>query len=82
MQVVLAGIEWKFCFVYLDDILVWSSSVEEHMEHLSIVFNCLCKAGLTLKPRKCSFAQTQVLYLGHVISVDGVLPDPMKTNKV
>ena len=76
MQVVLAGIEWKFCFVYLDDILVCSSTFEEHMEQLKIMFEHLRKAELTLKPRKCTFARNRVVYhLGHVISVDGVSPD-------
>ena len=41
MQVVLVGIEWKFCFVYLDDILVCSETFEEHMEHLKRVFEQL-----------------------------------------
>ena len=76
MQVILAGIEWKFCFVYLDDILVCSSTFEEHMEHLNIVFEHLRKAELTLKPRKYTFARNRVVYhLGHVISVGGVSPD-------
>ena len=82
MQVVLAGIEWKFCFVYLDDILVCSETFEEHLEHLQEVFERLRKACLTLKPKKCFFAQALVKYLGHVISRDGVSPDPDKTQKV
>ncbi len=80
MQVILAGIEWKFCFVYLDDILICFRTFEEHMEHLRTVFERLHKAGLTLKPQKCSFSRTTVTYLGHVISVDGVAPDHEKTN--
>ena len=54
MQVVLAGLEWKCCFVYLDDILVCSKSFEEHMEHLFLVLERLHQAGLTLKPKKCA----------------------------
>ncbi len=64
----LSGIEWKFCFVYLDDILVCSETFEEHLEYLKIVFERLREAGPTLKPRKCFFAQTRVIHLGHVIS--------------
>ena len=82
MQAVLAGMEWKFCFVYLDDILVCSRTLEEHLDHLQQVFNRLRKAGLTLKPKKCSFLQDQVIYLGHVISSKGIAPDPAKTQKV
>ena len=62
--------------------MVCSKTFEEHMERLSIVFERLRKANLTLKPQKCSFARTQVVYLGHVISIDGVSPDPEKTSKV
>ncbi len=83
MQVVLVGIEWKFCFVYLDDILVCSETFRSIMEHLKTVFEWLSRAGLTLKPRKCFFArdhvtylvscaQTTITYLGHVISREGV----------
>ena len=52
MQAVLAGMEWDFCFVYLDDILVRSRTFEEHLDHLYQVFDRLRKAGLTLKPKK------------------------------
>jgi len=55
MQVVLAGLEWKCCFVYLDDILVCSKTFEEHMEHLRLVFERLRRAGLTLKQRNAAF---------------------------
>ena len=68
MQVVLAGLEWSSCFVYIDDILVASKSFEEHLSHLKEVFSRLRKAGLCLKPKKCSFLCDQVVYLGHVIS--------------
>ena len=82
MQIVLAGIEWKFCFVYLDDILICSETFEEHLQHLSAVLERLHKANLTLKPKKCFFLQRVVVYLGHVISQNGVSPDPEKTSKV
>ena len=55
MQVVLAGLEWTSCFVYIDDILVASKTFDEHMVHLQEVFDRLRKAGLRLKPKKCSF---------------------------
>ena len=59
-----------------------SETFEEHLEHLKIVFERLREAGLTLKPKKCFFAQIRVIYLGHVISREGVSPDPEKTSKV
>ena len=82
MLAVLAGMECDFCFVYFDDILVCSKTLEEHMEHLQQVFNRLQEAKLTLKPKKCSFQQDEVIYLGHVISRKGIAPDPSKTQKV
>ena len=82
MQVVLRGIEGKFCFVYIDDILVCSKTFEEHLKHLEQVFERLNKAGLTLKPKKCCFLRKEVLYLGHVISGKDIAPDPAKTQKI
>ena len=51
MQAVLAGMEWGFCFVYLDDILVCSRIFEEHLDNLQQIFDRLRKAGLTVKPK-------------------------------
>ena len=62
--------------------MVCSKSLEEHLQHLQQTFERLRKAGLTLKPKKCAFLQKQVIYLGHVISSDGISPDPSKTQKV
>ena len=53
MQVVLAGLDWKSCFVYLDDILIVSETFDEHLKHLSKVFSQLHKAMLRLKLKKC-----------------------------
>ena len=72
MQKVLAELEWRTCFVYLDDILVASRSFDEHLQHLHKVFTRLRDAGLRLKPRKCSLLRDEVPFLGHIISIDGV----------
>ena len=82
MQTVLAGLEWRTCFVYLDDILVVSRSFDEHLQHLNEVFVRLRQAGLRLKPRKCNLLRDEVPFLGHVISTKGVRPDPAKIEKV
>ena len=82
MQVVLSGLEWKCCFVYIDDILIASKSFKEHLIHLNLVFERLHKAGLHLKPTKCDFLREQVPYLGYIISKYGIQPDPSKTDKV
>lgn len=70
MTQVLRGLNWKFCLVYVDDILVFSNSFEQHMHHLHQIFSRLQSARLTLKPSKCCFALKKVHYLGHVITKD------------
>ena len=81
MQVVLSGLEWKCCFVHIDDILIASKSFEEHLNYLNLVFERLHKAGLRLKPTKCHFLREQVPYLGYIISEYRIQPDPRKTEK-
>ena len=82
MQVVLAGLERKGVFVYLDNILVASKSFNEHLQQLREVFERLRSAGLRLKPKKCLFLRNEVPYLGHVVTAQGIKPDPAKTEKV
>ncbi len=82
MQRILAGLEWKSCFVYLDDVLVASRTFDEHLQHLRDVFLRLREAHLRLKPKKCGLLRQKVPFLGHVISGDGIQPDPAKTEKV
>ena len=80
MDLVLAGIKWHHCLVYLDDVLVFSRSFDEHLTHLVSVFDRLRKAGLKLAPKKCHICRMQVHYLGHVVSARGVSVDPAKTS--
>ena len=68
--------------MYIDDILVCTRTFEEHLEYLAQVFDRLRMAGLTLEPRKCSFLLEQVIYFGHIISKNGILPDPSKVLEV
>lgn len=68
----------KFVFVFFDDILVYSRSLEDHISHLDDVFNCLLQQQFYLKQSKCSFAQSSIAYLGHIVSAQGVGPDPEK----
>jgi hypothetical protein len=69
----------KFVLIFMDDILVFSKTLEEHTEHLKLVFQTLMDHQLFLKFSKCTFAQQQISYLGHIISEDGVGTDPSKT---
>ena len=82
MDLVLAGVQWTQCLVYLDDVIIVGRDFEEHLQNLSTVLQKLREAGLQLKPSKCSFCQESVSYLGHIVSREGVSTDPEKTAKV
>lgn len=79
MNEVLAPFLCKFVMVFLDDILMYSPTLESHSHHLSLVLHKLRENKLYMKQSKCSFAQTKLEYLGHTISMDGVATDPTKT---
>ena len=82
MYLVLAGLQWSHCLVYLDDVVVLGRSFDEHLRNLELVFRRLREAGLHLKPSKCSLFRHKVQYLGHIISREGVAADPSKIEKV
>ena len=67
-----------FAFRYLDDILVFSANIKEHLEHMRILFQRLREADLKLSKRKCCFLKAHVQYLGHYISGSGLEPVPEK----
>ena len=82
MEAVLHGLARRHCVIYLDDILVFSQTFEEHLQHLHQVFSRLRQAGLRLKPKKCAFVRPKVSYLGHVVSHEGIAVDPAKVKAV
>ena len=73
---------FKHVFIFLDDLLVYSDTPVEQLEHLERVFLKLRAARLKLKPKKCGLFQTQVNYLGHVLVKTGIRPNPKKLEAV
>jgi hypothetical protein len=72
----------KFVQVFIDDILIYSRTMEEHDEHLRLVLQCLRENKLYGKLSKCSFYQSKIHYLGHVISDEGIVVDPTKVEAI
>ena len=70
----------KFVMTYLDDIIIFSENESQHLEHLETVFSCLREAGLKMKWSKCAFFKSEIHYLGHLISPEGISPLPNKLN--
>ena len=66
---------FEYLLIYLDDLIIFSKTLEEHMAHLEIVFDILHKAGLRLNLKKCNFFQKRIEYLGHVVTGKGVWPN-------
>eukprot|EP00731_Ephydatia_muelleri_P013103 Em0007g413a len=82
MEKVLSGLHWTTCLVYLDDILIFSATVEDHLVRLRDVLDRLKNAGLKIKPSKCHLMRKSIKYLGHVVSEHGIKTDPEKTRCV
>ena len=80
-NIVLQGCE-SYATAYLDDIIIFSKTADEHCEHIQDVFNRLRNHGLKLKLKKCKFFQQETDYLGFVINREGVKPDPKKVEAI
>ena len=81
-DMVLAGLQWTTCLVYLDNVIVVGRTFEEHLKNLSHVLKRLRAAGLQLQPKKCCLCAQKVEFLGHIVSPAGVSTDPKKIEKV
>jgi len=79
---VVSGLELEVCLVYLDDVIVFSSTLDQHLERLRQVLGRFSAAGLKLKPSKCFLLQRKVAFLGHLVSGDGISTDPEKISAV
>ena len=82
MDIVMAGLHLDVCLVYLDDIVVYCRTAFEHLHRLRAVFQRLRSAGLKLKPEKCMLFRRSIVFLGHVLSADGISTDPEKIQAV
>lgn len=82
MNKVLEGINNRYAMAYLDDVVIYSETVDEHLEHLRDVLDRLSRAGLKIKPSKCVFFKKELKYLGHIISGDGLRPDEEKVSAI
>ena len=72
----------EFAIVFIDDILIFSKSADEHRRHVEVVLSELCEHRILLKPSKSVWAQAELPYLGHIIGRDGIKPDPKKVQSV
>ncbi|GFU45198.1 transposon Tf2-6 polyprotein [Trichonephila clavipes] len=82
MDNLLRHFKWTMCLCYLDDIIVFSETFEDHLIRLRLVLKCLQEVGLRLNSKKCLFAAQEVKILGHLVSSNGVRPDPDKIKAV
>ena len=82
MDRVLQGLEHKIALAYLDDIIVYGSTVNEVLDNLNVVLGRIGDSGVKLKAKKCFLFQRETNYLGHVISSEGVKCDPAKIEAV
>ena len=70
------------CLVYIDDVIIHSTTEQEHLNSLELVFQCLRKYNLRLKPSKCQFFQSTLKFLGHIVSNKGISADPDKVQAI
>ena len=78
MDRVLCGMRWSRCLVYLDDVISFGGTVTEALGRLEEVLCRLSNFGLKLKAKKCTFMQTEVVFLGHIVGRTGLVCDPAK----
>ena len=78
VEKVLVGLTWKTCAPYLEDIIILSSTPEEHLARLRLVFERFRAQNSKISPDKCDFFRMKVQFLGHIVTEDGLEVDPSK----
>ena len=82
MEMCLGDQQYVTLLFYLNDICAFGSSIDEMLDRIALVFQCLKEFNLKIKPKKSFFFQTNVLFLGHILSKEGISPNPEKVSKV
>ena len=74
----MGELNFIYCLIYLDDLIMFLWTIEEHLHQLRVVFDCLREYNLKLKPSKCSLFREEIDYLAHKVSKEGVQPSNIK----
>jgi hypothetical protein len=82
MDAMLVGLRDVEVLMYLDDLLLFSETTEDHVRRMRLVFESVRETNFKLSADKCMFAVPEVVYLGHVVNKDGVAPDPSKVTAI
>ena len=82
MQNCMGELNFIYCLIYLDDLIVLSQTAEEHLHRLCVVFDCLREYNLKLKPSKCSLFKEEINYLAHKVSKKGVRPSDINMRAI
>lgn len=82
MNIVMQGLDFNICLCFIDDVIIYSETIPEHLERLEMVFERLQEANLKLKVSKCHLLQHKVQFLGYIVSEEGIGADPEKTAAV
>ena len=82
MDRVLGDLKWRSCIIYIDDIIIYSPTFDQHLADITQVFERLAGANLSIKLSKCMFCADEVKYLGYIISQEGIRTDPDKVHAI
>lgn len=82
METILGELRGTLCFVYIDDIIIFSENVSQHLHDIRTVFQRLQNAGLTINLKKSKFCLQEIGFLGHVVSTQGIMADPSKIEAI
>ena len=82
MEQCLGDQQFITLLLYLDDICIFAPTINDMLDHIELVFNRLKQFNLNIKPKKCQFFSSSVLFLGHIPSAEGISVNPEKVEKV